>query len=224
MCVYEGSMLRGPDVIVELDENMFGKRKYNRGKRVNGTWVFGGIEKSSNKCSFHVVQDRSKDILLHSIKSNIKEGTTVISDCLEDEGFLPLSVNHSMHFKDPETGAQTNSIEGSWNAIKKSLHRIRRCKNQFDSCHAEYMWRKMKRPSNPNDLFTAFFRGSERNIPSFRRTLLNAAARWLSVMDLIILNYNRREPELASPFQITMLTSGFRALTDLMCISPSTWQ
>ncbi|GFX71521.1 hypothetical protein TNCV_2695091 [Trichonephila clavipes] len=69
MCVYESWMLGCPAVIVEIDESMFGKRKYNRGKRVNGTWVFGDIEKSTNKCFFHVVQDRSKDTLLASIKT-----------------------------------------------------------------------------------------------------------------------------------------------------------
>ncbi|GFX75918.1 putative transposase-like protein [Trichonephila clavipes] len=73
MCMYKSSMLGGTDVIVEIDESMFGKRKYNRGKRVKGTWVFGGIERSTNKCFLHVVQDRSKDTLLASIKSNIKE-------------------------------------------------------------------------------------------------------------------------------------------------------
>ncbi|GFV18000.1 putative transposase-like protein [Trichonephila clavipes] len=115
MCVYESSMLRGPDVIVEIDESMYGKRK-------------------------------SKDTLLASIKSNIKEGTTIISDCwksydcLEDEGFLHLSVNHKMYFKDPETGSHTNSIEGSWSAIKKSLRGIRRCGDQFDS----YLMEKTK--------------------------------------------------------------------------------
>ncbi|GFW51584.1 DDE_Tnp_IS1595 domain-containing protein [Trichonephila clavipes] len=102
-----------------------------------------------------------------SIKSNIKEGTTIISDCwksydcLEDEGNLHppgnhLSVNHKMYFKDPETGAHTNSIEGSWSAIKKSLRGIRRCVDQFDSYFAEFLRRKLKRSSNPNDLLTTF--------------------------------------------------------------------
>ena len=29
---------------VEIDESKFGKRKYHRGKRVDGVWVFGVIE------------------------------------------------------------------------------------------------------------------------------------------------------------------------------------
>ncbi|GFU60773.1 putative transposase-like protein [Trichonephila clavipes] len=174
MYAYESSILGGPDVIVEIDERMFGKRKYNRVKRVKGTCVFGGIERSTNKSFFHVFQDRLKDTLLESILSNIKEDTTIISDCwksydcLEDEGFLHLSVYHKMYFKDPETSAHTNSIEGSCSAIKKSLRGIRKCDDQFDSYLAEFMWRKLKRPSNPNDLFTAFLEAVKKIYPPLK--------------------------------------------------------
>ena len=35
----------GDGVIVEIDESKFGKRKYNnRGHRVEGVWVVGGVE------------------------------------------------------------------------------------------------------------------------------------------------------------------------------------
>jgi hypothetical protein len=40
---------------------------------------------------------------------------------LEDEGYTHLKVNHSVNYKDPETGAHTNTIEGSWLHAKKSL-------------------------------------------------------------------------------------------------------
>ncbi|CAB4040103.1 Hypothetical predicted protein, partial [Paramuricea clavata] len=32
----------GPGKIVQIDESKFGKRKYHRGHRVEGQWVFGG--------------------------------------------------------------------------------------------------------------------------------------------------------------------------------------
>ncbi|GFS67219.1 putative transposase-like protein [Nephila pilipes] len=45
MCDFESSILGGLGDIVEIDESMFGKRKFNRGNRVNGSWVFGGVQR-----------------------------------------------------------------------------------------------------------------------------------------------------------------------------------
>ena len=55
----------GNNIIVEIDESKFGKRKYNRGKRVEGQWVFGGIEKENKeKCFMVCVQERSAATLI----------------------------------------------------------------------------------------------------------------------------------------------------------------
>ena len=35
----------GEGKIVEIDESKFGKRKFHRGRRVDGVWVFGGVER-----------------------------------------------------------------------------------------------------------------------------------------------------------------------------------
>ncbi|KZR97001.1 Uncharacterized protein APZ42_008350, partial [Daphnia magna] len=43
-------------ITVEIDESKFGKRKYNRGKRVEGVWVVGGVERISGKCFFLWIQ------------------------------------------------------------------------------------------------------------------------------------------------------------------------
>jgi len=55
-----------PGKVVEIDKSKFGKRKFNRGKCVDGVCVFGGFERDSNppKCFFMTVQDRSAESLL----------------------------------------------------------------------------------------------------------------------------------------------------------------
>jgi transposase-like protein len=55
--------------------------KYNCGKRVDGVWVFGGVERGTGRCFLLVVQNRTATTLLAFIKEWIKPGTTIISDC-----------------------------------------------------------------------------------------------------------------------------------------------
>ena len=49
----------GPGKIVEIDESKFGKRKYNRGRMLDGHWVFGGIERGTTKSFMIVVDDQT---------------------------------------------------------------------------------------------------------------------------------------------------------------------
>ena len=55
MAVYlqdNSQKIGGPDKIVEIDESKFGKRKYLRGHRVQGQWIFGGVERGSIQFNF----------------------------------------------------------------------------------------------------------------------------------------------------------------------------
>ena len=107
----------GPGKIIEIDESKFGKRKYNRDKRADGVWVFGGIERDSSppKCFFQPVTDRSAATIIPIINKWILPGTTILSDCwkayssLEQEGSIHSTVNHSIQFIS-ESGKHTNSI------------------------------------------------------------------------------------------------------------------
>ncbi|GFQ97568.1 putative transposase-like protein [Trichonephila clavata] len=140
-CVNESAKLGGEGAIVEIDESLFGKMKYGRRKSVKGSWVFGGIQRESRKSFFRVVANRTKKELLGVIREWILPGSTIISDCwrsyncLSDEGYIHLRVNHSLTFKDPETGAHTNSIEGTWSAIKRGLkNHTAHVEGQFEIC------------------------------------------------------------------------------------------
>ncbi len=140
--------LGGPGVIVEIDESKFGKRKYHRGHHVEGQWVFGGYERGTGRTFMVPVEDRSTDTLLPVIKEWILPGTTIYSDCwrayncLDTEGFQHLTVNHSLHFKDPETGTHTNAIESSWRAAKIITTSSSRRKAHIPGNLARYMFNK----------------------------------------------------------------------------------
>ena len=112
----ESTKIGGEGKTVEIDESKFGKRKFHKGKRVDGVWVFGGIERETKLCFFQTVENRTADTLVSIIKDNILPDTTIISDCwkaydsLSKEGFNHLKVNHSVNFVDPDSGAHTNTI------------------------------------------------------------------------------------------------------------------
>ena len=82
------------------------------------------------------------------IRKWILPGTTIISDCwrayfgLDEQGFEHLRVNHSLHFKDPETEAHTNSIESSWRAAKAVTTASGRKKAHIPGNLAKYMFYK----------------------------------------------------------------------------------
>jgi len=73
--------LGGPGHIVEIGEAKIGRRKYNRGRIVEGNWIFEGIERESKKIFILPVQDHTQETLLQCIKEWILPRTTIISDC-----------------------------------------------------------------------------------------------------------------------------------------------
>jgi transposase-like protein len=139
----------GPGKTVEIDESKFGKRKYNRGHHVEGQWIFGGVERESGKCFMVPVEDRKATTLIPIIRKWIAVGSTIISDewrsyrSLKNIGYTHQTVNHSLHFRDPDTGAHTNEIESLWHAAKRSYESSSRRKEFYPGYLAKFMFLKV---------------------------------------------------------------------------------
>ena len=151
----------GPGKVVEIDESKFGKRKYHRGRSVEGHWVFDGIERGSRESFMMVVPDRSKNTLMPIITQYIRPGTTVISDEWRSyndigiSGYTHQTVNHSLNFVDPSTGAHTNGVEGYWSCTKRMMRKqgvMSTSNDLFPTYLLEFLWR---RRFGDRDLFEA---------------------------------------------------------------------
>lgn len=139
----------GPGTVVEIDESMFGKRKYHVGRVTQGKWVLGGVERGTDNMFMVMVPSRDAATLLPLIQRYVKPGTTIHTDGwaayngLPALGYTHHTVNHSVNFVDPVTGTHTQSIEGSWYAAKRKLKRGHGTSRQlFASYLMEYMWRR----------------------------------------------------------------------------------
>ena len=144
---------------------------------MEGCWVFGGCErlkvdpgtkrnKYKNKAGrmFSViVKDRKETTLLPLIRKHINPGSIIISDMwkayekIEDlHGclFRHMTVNHSKEFKNKDTGACTNTIEGAWRSRLKSKIDTRNY-NRF--CLGEYLSRRQWILENEGRLWDALW-------------------------------------------------------------------
>lgn len=78
---YSAKTLGGQDIVVEVEEAKFGKRKYNTGRIIEGTWLFSAIERNSKNFFVESVPSHDAKTLEEIIVRRIKKGTIIISDC-----------------------------------------------------------------------------------------------------------------------------------------------
>ncbi|XP_022164773.1 uncharacterized protein LOC111029863, partial [Myzus persicae] len=76
------------------------------------------------ECRFFIVQEKDRATLLPIIKREIEPETTIFSEewkaysCLNDHGYIHNTVNHKNNCIDPQTGAETQTMECYWRHIK----------------------------------------------------------------------------------------------------------
>ncbi|WUR05163.1 DDE-TNP-IS1595 domain-containing protein [Vairimorpha necatrix] len=132
----------GPGIIVEIDESKFGKRKYNKGHKVDGVWVIGMVERTAERSLVLLkVKNRKAETLERLIKKYVSPGSIIFTDCWK--GYINLNqlglyehytVNHSLGFINPENGVHTNTIEGTWAGVKRVIparHRTEKDINRY---------------------------------------------------------------------------------------------
>ena len=157
----ESVVLGGPDVVVEIYEAKLGKQRCNTGGWIGGQWFFGGFEPGSKNCFLVPVPSCGSDALLDIIKEWINPGTTVVSDCwkaydcLSSEVFVHESVNHSINFIGPQSGAHTQNSRKTWREVLGGTPHFGRSKKLAVGYLAEFLFKR--KYSHYPDRVHAFF-------------------------------------------------------------------
>ncbi|RLU24721.1 hypothetical protein DMN91_003236 [Ooceraea biroi] len=137
----------GLNVIVEIDEAKFGRRKYHRGRLITGQWLFGGIERHTGRFFVVPVEQRSSQIFTPIILRHIAPGTIIHSDCCKaynelKEHYTHQVVNHSEHFVDPHTGVHTQNIERVWRDIRHAIPKFGTRNYHYVHYLAEFVFKR----------------------------------------------------------------------------------
>jgi len=147
---------------VEADETAVGgKRKGKRGRGAEGkTIVFGAVQRKG-KMNASVVENVRASTLLPHFQNNIAKGTKVMTDELKTYKKIATllemehdTVQHGAKQYAKENGTHTNTIEGFWSQLKRSLdgtHHVISPK-MLHAYVSEFQWRYNHRKSG-NHLF-----------------------------------------------------------------------
>ena len=111
----EDMMLGGEGQILEIDESLMIKRKYNRGRQrqQHNEWVFGMYDHQARKGKIKFLRRRDEGTLIPIVNEFVRPGTTVHSDGwaaynhLGEHGYTYRVVVNEENFVDPITGAHT---------------------------------------------------------------------------------------------------------------------
>ncbi|KAJ8975992.1 hypothetical protein NQ317_006289 [Molorchus minor] len=69
---HSNDKIGGPGKIVEIDEAKVGRRKYHKGRVLEGQWIFGGIERGSSKLFIVPVETRDASTLMGDYSVSLK--------------------------------------------------------------------------------------------------------------------------------------------------------
>jgi hypothetical protein len=107
-----------------------------------------------------VVSKRDRDTIVEVLAVHVRPGSTLVTDCWKGYygieavlGMYHLTVYHSKWFKNNETGACTNHIEGTWSGINDKIPPRNKTTTLISGHLLEFIWRR----KNQNRLWDALF-------------------------------------------------------------------
>ena len=141
-----GPLLGGDRVVVQVDEALIGRRKYNRGRLVQGTWVVWMIDEPGN-IRLEICERRDATTLGNIMARHVAPGSIVHTDSwrgyarLTSLGFDHRQVNHSVEFVAID-GTHTQRIESQWRAIRRRFSQGGIRHEDIADYLIEYAWRR----------------------------------------------------------------------------------
>ena len=142
------SKIGGPGRIVQIDEALIGRRKYNRGRIVEGTWVLGMIDQDGElRLEICPGNSRTREVLTPLIQQHVEVGTEIHTDewrayhDLVNHGYVHKTVCHKREFI-AQDGTHTQRIESNWRALRRSFTSGEIRTESIDDHLIEYLWRR----------------------------------------------------------------------------------
>lgn len=164
----------GEGVVVEIDETLIVRRKYNRGRLLKSIWLFGGIERITKRVfviplTTENCEKRDKATLIPLVQKYILPGSIIYSDCwaaykpLCELGYQHDSVNHSTNFVSQENpDIHTQNIERLWRDVKQWIRRPGIRKDYLEQYLSRYLF---IRSHNEKELLHHFLKEAAKLYP-----------------------------------------------------------
>ena len=138
----------GPGIIVQIDESLVERSRYEKGREKEKKWIFGGYCPDQNLGFLQFLEKRDAETVLPLIMENIAAGSIIHSDFSlayandnittlpVDPPYQHLCVDHSQHSE-----SDANHIEAFWSHAQEKLERMFGCHSaKYASYLDEFMW------------------------------------------------------------------------------------
>jgi transposase-like protein len=133
---------------VQIDESLFGRRKYNRGRKARQDWVFGICDsRPGGRVYMQPVLKRDAATLIPIVEAHVDREALIASDEWAayrqlNRQYFHATVCHKANFVSPMTGIHTQRIESLWasckNWLRTNKYRDPEYRTQYIS---EWCWR-----------------------------------------------------------------------------------